>query len=158
MRKTLIIFLAVAGVCFAQEQKFPFIGIVEAESVNLRAGANLNFEIITKLNKSDKVFVVSESYNWYKIRLPQTADCYVNKKYIKIYRGQTGVVLANRLNVRARPKETSGLLGQVKKGQTLKILGKVSGDWYKIIPPQDSYGWVDSSFVKYFPEYTPESP
>lgn len=159
MRKyiAIIILLLATRICLAQEQKFPFVGIVTREGVNVRSGPNLNFEITSKLNKSDKIIILSQSYRWYKIRLPKTANCYVNKKYIKIYEGQSGFVLVDRLNIRTKPKEKSDQVGQLRKNEVIKILGKASSDWYKIKPPKESYGWIDRDLIKYFSDYNKDT-
>lgn len=57
----------------------------------------------------------------------------------------SGTVTAYALNVRSGPGNTYSILGNVKKGDSVRIINK-SGDWFKIVYG-NSYGYVSSKYV-----------
>ncbi len=142
--------LLFCGFLLAKEE-CPFLGLVTNDNINVRAGANINFEVLCKLTANEKVVVVGKNYNWYKIILPKDAACYVNEKYVLIEESQ-GLITGNRINIRAKPNENSSILGQVNKGGKIKILKKV-GEWYSIEPLENCFGWVHEKFLRYYSEF-----
>jgi len=143
--------LLISSVVFADEQavqKFPFLGKISQENVNIRAGASQNFEILAKANAGDLIPVIEESYGWYKVRLPLSAHCYVAKDFVEKKDGQS-LSKANNLNLRARPNKESSIISQLKKGDAVFIAAEDIDGWYEIFPPKDSYGWVKADFIVY---------
>jgi len=146
-----ILFILVAVSALAEEatQKFPFVGKISQDNVNIRAGNNQNFEILSKLNSGNFALVTEESFGWYKVRLPQSAHCYVSKDFIE--KNESGSISkAGNLNLRARPNKESSSIGQIKKGDIVSIVGEDIEGWYEILPPQGCYGWVKADFVSYY--------
>lgn len=151
MRKILFcssvfLMLIVSASGYADEQ-FPFLAQVSRESVNVRAGPNTNFEVIDKLMQGAEVVVLAHSYEWYKIQLPSTAAAYVRADYIKVHRGDIGEILGSRVNVRAKASSDSSPLGQLVKGNLVKLAEKKQ-DWWKLDPPAGVNGWVHQDFLK----------
>ncbi|AXI39000.1 hypothetical protein CX649_04730 [Bacillaceae bacterium ZC4] len=71
---------------------------------------------------------------------------YVHENYIHLMNnGNTGIVIANALNVRTTPSINgqSNSCGQLQKGDTIEIIGKV-GEWYKIKYSKSCGGWKDA--------------
>lgn len=128
--------------------EFPFTGVINANSVNIRAGASPGFEILGQLNKTDKVIVKGVIYRWYKIRLPQHAKSFISKEYI-YQRGEEGIVSEDNVNIRAGKGTNHNILGQLSSGDSVTIL-KEHDSWFQIEPPQDAIGWVRSDFVEYY--------
>lgn len=146
----LILILCLTTNSFSEaEEKFPYIGIITADAVNIRSGANPNFEILCKLNKGSFITIAGRSLDWYKIKLPKEAYCYVNSDYIEVKDIATGIIKADRVNIRAREGQNYNILAQINKGDKVELIEKV-GDWYKIEPTENCFGWVHSDFVKYF--------
>lgn len=142
------------------ETGFPFIGIINSEGINLRSGPNTTSESLSKLNKETKVKVVSERFDWYRVSLPNTVRCFINSRYIK-----DGVVIADKVNLRASAGQDSAILGQVDKGVNVEIIKtepewpatNTLSDWYAIAAPQDlAFGWVHKKFVDYYSEVITE--
>jgi len=150
MHRCVIVFLFLflsTTIAFAEE-KFPFLAEVSAPSVNIRAGQHSNFEKLCRLNKGVQVIVVARSYSWYKIKLPLDAKSFISQNYIQLTNDKTGVVSANRVNVRAGPDPNTTALGQLKKGASVKILEKLPG-WYRIEPIEGTYGWVSAQYLTF---------
>lgn len=135
----------VSALTYAQDD-FPFVGEINSNKVNLRAGQSTNFERLAQLNKGDEVVVVSKNYGWYEIKLPDHVACYVSIKFIQPSSEGYGETTGNRVNVRAEAKETSSVIGQLSKGVKVKIVGQTQ-DWYQIEPIEGLRGWVSEEFI-----------
>lgn len=147
-------FLLIFVICLVRnsysiEEKFPYTGMITTDAVNIRSGANPNFEILCKLSKGSFITIVGKSFNWYKIKLPKEAHCYVNSDYIELKDSTTGIIKADRVNIRARGGQNYNILAQLNKGDRVNIIEKID-DWYKIEPTENCFGWVHTDFVKYF--------
>ena len=58
-----------------------------------------------------------------------------------------GAVLADRVNMRAKPSADAEVVAQVYKGDVVKVR-QVAGDWVEIVPPTNVSVWVFAEFVK----------
>lgn len=153
--RPLIVFLSCWWVIFswmpaeAKTEKIPpFAGVISGDRVNIRAGGNLNFEILTQLNRDDKVIVLDRSPDWYKIKIPESSAVFISQKYVKRLRG-VYQVNADRVNVRAGAGLNYNVIGQLNSGDRITVLEK-KGDWYRVRPPVDFAAWVYRDFVKYY--------
>ena len=126
----------------------PFLAVINKDNVNLRAGPNENFERIYRLKKDEEVVVIDKNYGWYKIKLPITAKSYIINKYIALESDSIGKITADRVNVRAGAGVNFTSLGQLKMGEKVQIVEKLEG-WYKIVPINESYGWILNEFVSF---------
>lgn len=144
-----ILSFILVGICSADEGKgFPKIGFVKNNGANVRAGDNINFESLCKLEKGDPVKIIGKRYSWFKIILPKKAHVYIKSDYVDVdseggIEG-TGVVNALRVNLRAGPGTKYSILGQVSKPEILNILSESDG-WYRIEPLRRISGWMHSS-------------
>ena len=146
------------------QERFPFLAEVSSQALNIRAGQNMNFEKLCRLSRGSEVVVVGKSYDWYKISLPAAAKSYVSQDYIQLMNDnrdpstgpalsaaevfRTGVVTANRVNIRGGAGSNFTALGQLKKGDRIKVLEKSDG-WYRIQPVEGTYGWVSKQFLAF---------
>ena len=126
----------------------PFAGIVTGDNVNVRSGSDLNFEIIYKLNKDDKIVVIGKNFDWYRIRMPEGSFGYINKQFIDVM-GEAGVIKGDKVNVRSGPDISTNPLGQLGDKAVVKVI-KTVGDWYQIEPPDSCSAWVNSQYVKHY--------
>ncbi|PIV39573.1 MAG: hypothetical protein COS29_01895 [Candidatus Omnitrophica bacterium CG02_land_8_20_14_3_00__42_8] len=60
------------------------VGIINASSVNIRAGAGTRYSIIGQISKPEKVSVISEDSGWYKIEPPYGSAGWVNSGQIML--------------------------------------------------------------------------
>ncbi|MFC1594494.1 SH3 domain-containing protein [Candidatus Omnitrophota bacterium] len=148
-----IVFLC-TGFAVAKEQ-FPFTARVTAEKVNVRAGYNINFEILDRLLKEQEVVVLDSKFGWHKVKLLQSASCYMSREYLEPVRKRQARVTANRVNVRAKPNLTSTVLCQVGKDTLVTVVeqeDKENKEWHSISPPLECSGWIfakNLEFVSY---------
>src|SRR3989338_10078342 len=129
------------------DEVLPFAGMITGENVNARSGSDLNFEIICKLNKGDKVVVLGKNFDWYRIRMPEGSFGYINKQFIDVI-GEAGVIKGDKVNVRSGPDISTNPLGQLGDKAVVKVI-KTVGDWYQIEPPDSCSAWVNSPYVKH---------
>ncbi len=131
-----------------------FTGEINENNVNVRVDATIGAAVACTLAKGELVEVISEAYDWYKIRLPKAAPSYIKKKLVECINFDNAKpaeclnakVTGSRVNIRLGPGESSWILGKVDKLTVVNIL-KDEGAWYKIEPVHQSYGWVNKKFV-----------
>lgn len=134
-----------------------FYGEVNTDNINIRCDATINSQIICKVNKGEFTKVVSEFYEWYKIRLPKDAPSFIKKDLVAIedkmnqvedikQGKQIAKVIKENVNIRLLPSESAAIIGKVNKNEIVNIL-KDEGNWYKITPPDNSSGWIHKKFV-----------
>ena len=145
-------FLILSLLCFGctiveAQEVFPFVAKIKAKTANVRAGQNTNFESLGQVQEGTELVVVGASFDWRKIKLPADAKAYVNGGFVKDLGDGVGEVTGNRLNVRAGALVNAAIIGQLKKGDLIRILEK-KNDWYRIEPPDQSFGWVLNEFLE----------
>ena len=142
-----------------------FQGETTVNGINIRADSTVGAEIISTLRKGERVEVVSELYDWYKIRLPKESPAHIKKILLectnfKITEINTGSpeagqlkecisakVARERVNVRLQPSETSSIIGKAVRGEVVSVV--VDGpEWDKIVPTANSYGWINKKFLR----------
>lgn len=131
-----------------------FTGEINEKSINVRVDATIGAAVACTLAKGELVEVISEAYDWYKIRLPKAAPSYIKKNLVKCINFDNtkpsgclnAKVTGSRVNIRLGPNESSWILGKVDKLTVVNILA-AEGAWYKIEPVHQSYGWVNKKFV-----------
>lgn len=133
----------------AQQEFFPFVGQLNEDSINIRAGQSTNFEKLGKLKLDEQVVVVDKSYSWYKIRLPKHAKSFISQDFINIVATNVGEITGKRVNIRGGAGLNFTVLGQLEKGTRVSIVKLLDDGWVQIQPMDDSYGWVADKFLKF---------
>lgn len=141
----LFIFVCIFNICHAQDFQ-AFQAEVNADNINIRTDATVNSEIICKVNKGQTIEVTKEFYDWYKIRLPKNAWAYIKKIFVTLIDDKSARVLKDRVNVRLRPNESSPILGRVNNNEIINLV-EDKGEWYRIEPVNNSFGWIHKRFV-----------
>ena len=150
---------------------------VNVSSLRVRTGPSTSHTTVGSVKK-DKVQVVGEVQDWFKINYAgQTA--YISKDYVTkggsnenvtegnkqeqnnngtIQTGGSYVVNATSLRVRTGPAAYHSVIGGVLNGTTLSVVGSENG-WFKV-NYQGKTGFVSSEFVKFVKggTTTPEQP
>ncbi|HTG43509.1 MAG TPA: SH3 domain-containing protein [Verrucomicrobiae bacterium] len=125
--------------------------IVNEFKINVRGQPSLIGEVITQLQKGEKVTVLEqlknerskggEPTNWAKIKLPANTPVWIFSELVK-----EGAVAANRLNLRAGPGDNYSVIGRLNKGEKVTVIRNM-GDWAEIEAPPDAYAFVDASLL-----------
>ncbi len=122
--------------------------VVTQKNINVRGQPAINSEVIVRLKKGDRVNVLDEitlskpkmdePAKWAKISLPTNSTVWVNASFIN---ATDKTVVPKKLKVRSGPGENYSVLAIIPKGTVVKDI-ESKGDWMKIEPPADSYGFV----------------
>lgn len=133
--------------CFASDPpSVLFTGAIKSGGINVRSDSNTSSEVICKLDKEAIVDVISEKYDWYKIKLPKSTVCYVKKTMVDTIDHKTGKISKENVNVRLGPGESFRIIGKADMNEVVSILAD-SGEWYRIGPTENTFGWVNKKFV-----------
>ena len=125
-------------------------GKIKGTNVNVRAGHDTNYYVVTKLNQGDTVSIVRESSGWAEILPPQGRFSVVDKNYVEKAADGTGALNGDAWANVGSLVEDRYYAKQVhmKKGEKVQIIGEsTDGKWYKINPPEGATVWVKSDFV-----------
>jgi len=146
------LFLTLSLLCFGctiadAQEVFPYVAKVKVKTANIRAGQNANFESLGQVQEGNELVVIGSSFDWRKIKLPVDAKAYVNAGFVKDLGQGVGEVAGNRLNIRAGAVVNASIVGQLKNGEMIRIIEK-KDDWYRIEPPQESFGWILNEFLE----------
>lgn len=139
-----VMFLLVfAGVANAVGEKE---GIVTANLLNMRETPDLSSNILTKIPVDEKVEIIYEGSDWYKVRY-DSYEGWVFNQYISILGESVSLaaVNANDVNIRSNPSLTSEVTDRMDTGEKVRVLDSL-GDWYKI-SYQDKEGWVYKEYL-----------
>ena len=149
-----VTYFSFRGFAFASDA-VTFTGQINADHINVRVDATVGATPICILSKYALVEVVGQAYDWYKIRLPKDAPAYIKKNLVECINADPvsnpgrclgAKVIKERINVRLSPSESSWIIGKIDKQAVVNILSS-QGDWYKITPVFESFGWVHTKFV-----------
>jgi len=164
----IVILICLVSVGFAQEAAttpsgpdeadipaFPYMAEITGDNVYIRSGPGTNFYDCGKLNKGDKVKVMSRQFSWACIVPLAGSFSWISMQYVSIDSGnpKVGTVTGDRVRVYAgsdtqRPLYSTKLQGRLDKGDKVKLLGEQLDDYYKIAPPSFAYLWVSANFTK----------
>ncbi len=128
-------------------------GTVTANSLNVRKIPSTSGARLGGLSKGATVNIVGSSGDWYQINYG-SGTAYVHKDYVQVGGSsssggtatQTATVTASALNVRRSASTSSGVMGTVRKGQTVEVVQKVNDTWYQI-NYNGSTGYVHGSYI-----------
>ncbi|MGL5328389.1 MAG: SH3 domain-containing protein [Peptostreptococcaceae bacterium] len=117
---------------------------VNTDGLNVRTGPSTSYSVAGKLNKGDKVEVISESNGWSKI-LFKKKESYVSSRYLDGKTSgngnetvkpetpkETKIVNTSSLNVRSGPSTSYSKIGTLSKGSKVEVISESKG-WSKII-------------------------
>jgi uncharacterized protein YgiM (DUF1202 family) len=134
---------------------FPYFAEITGDNVNIRSGPGTNFYRCGKLNKGDRVKVISRQFSWARIVPPAGSFSWISMQYVNIdpKNPNIGIVTGDRVRVYAgsdfvKPLYSTYMQGKLDKGDKVTLLGEQLDDYYKIEPPPFAYLWIISNFIK----------
>lgn len=140
----------------ANAVKFPFVGEILGNEVNLRSGPGMNFYSCGKISSPARVVVVSQKYSWAQILPPPGSFSWIFKQYVETDPNNPGIGVVNGDNVRVyagsdelEPMRSDSVQINLSTGQKVRIISESVGDYYKISPPEGSTLWTTSQYVKF---------
>jgi hypothetical protein len=147
---TLAAMLWPTGHAAAQDESF--IGVVEEDNVEVRAGAGRAYYLVGTLRKGQRVQVDKIIFGWPQIAAPEGTYSYVSKAFVDAKGdGKTGVVNADRTGVRAAattgPVDSYRQQVYLSRGDEVQIVGEEQG-FYKIAPPANAFVYVAPGAIR----------
>ena len=134
---------------------FPYVAEITGDDLYIRSGPGTNYYYCGKLNKGDKVTVVSREYSWSCIVPPAGSFSWISMQYVRIdpNKSDIGIVTGDDVRVYAgsdyvKPWSSTTMQGKLNRGDKVKLLGEQMADYYKISPPSFAYLWVSTNFTK----------
>lgn len=117
-------------------------------NLNFRKGPSTDEKIISVLQTGEKVKILSQSNNWYKIQNTSGKVGWVYGKYIKTSdkKDDTNGTFKDTANVRKGASTKYSVIETLKKGQKVKVISSLDG-WYKIKCPDGQVGWTHGSHI-----------
>lgn len=120
----------------------PITATVKGERVNVRARPHPQAEVVGQLSEPATIQVRSITNDWVEIVPPAEFDLWVHREFV-----DNGNVTASKLIVRAGPGINYPKVGELKRGDSVRVRGEF-GEWLKIAPPTDASLWIAKSLVR----------
>ncbi|MBS4538836.1 SH3 domain-containing protein, partial [Clostridium sp. D2Q-11] len=120
------------------------------KDLHVRKEADINSEIVDKIQRGETYRVVDKYGEWFKIQTSVTSG-WVHSGYVyELYKSREPAlsdikITTSVLNVRENPTTSSDIVDQVLEGQVYTALDQSNG-WYKI-KTSKTYGWVHGGYV-----------
>lgn len=123
---------------------------IDAAVVNVRTGPGLSYDTMTQIGAGDRVNILEEKNNWYKVRLSNdkigwVASWLVNNTEISAATNTMGTVTGEKINIRSESNDQAAIIGSVTKGTELTVLYQENG-WTQIQYNQQ-VAWISSKFI-----------
>ncbi len=141
-----------------------YTATINADNVYVRSGPSVSSAYpFGKLKLGDVVEVVEESYGWAKVRTRGPAFAQVHGYVLadaKVTLSPDGKMLtavavtdvrAPNIGSDGNPDASYKAIGQLQPGETLPVVGEVSGDRekvHKVALPPNATGWVNLNYVR----------
>ncbi|WP_193352127.1 SH3 domain-containing protein, partial [Bacillus bingmayongensis] len=136
-------------------------GTITATSLRVRSAANTSSAILGNLKKGEKVTILGKANGWAKVSYKGN-EGYISLEFVKLSGNaegtkpseptinngtqESGIINATSLRVRSQANASSAILGSLKNGEKVTILGKANG-WAKI-SYKGNEGYISLEFVK----------
>ncbi len=140
----------------AQGAESPVLGVgtIVGDHVNVRGKATLASEVVTRVQKGEKVTILEELTpqklkadeppRWFRIALPLNTPVWVHSGFLD----ETGKTTLQRLNLRADAGENFSILGRIEKGTSVKEFRRKE-EWVEIEAPAGAYAFVAADLVEF---------
>ncbi|AQQ72192.1 SH3 domain protein [Limihaloglobus sulfuriphilus] len=145
------------------------LGEIQGSKVYIRSGAGLNFYRCAIISEPAKVVIAGEEMGWSKIYPPEGLFSWVSRNYVDVSDIDPSKGIINRDNTRVWTGSEfvpaihcSTNQVNLNKGDEVKFYDDNSAedDYYKIVPPEGAFVWVNSAYIKNLgplSQYTPQT-
>ena len=133
--------LAMVPFSVSHANEAELVGIITAETLNVRSGPGSNFEVLYMVNKDDRVTITDTSNGWHKVRNSEDKEGWISSKYISISESSETVsrsssyeqkeVNTNGLNMRSGASTSYRVITTLNKGTKVEVISESNG-WSKI--------------------------
>ncbi|WP_034550202.1 N-acetylmuramoyl-L-alanine amidase [Carnobacterium funditum] len=155
-QKNLIVFLAI--ILFISITAFSTIVLankntvkVDASVVNIRTGPGLSYDIMTQVVGGEKINILTEENEWYKIRLSNdqigwVASWLIGNTEFSAASNKLGKISVETANIRSEGNLEATILGKATKGTELTVLFQ-QNNWTQI-QYNGQVAWVSSDLIE----------
>ncbi len=78
----LVVVILLAGCAAVTTKKIPAKVWIKVGQANIRSAATIESKIVITLKQGDRLKVLEESRNWYKVRLPDKREGWIHKSLV----------------------------------------------------------------------------
>jgi SH3-like domain-containing protein len=135
--------------CFSAEET----AVVKDGKVNVRGQPSLAGEVVTQLQKGEKVVILEEVKPahpktndppvWARIQMPNNTPVWI---YADLVDTNSKSIKVPRANLRAGPGENFSVVGRLPRGAVVNEIRRVE-DWLEIETPPGAYGFVAANLL-----------
>jgi len=134
---------------------FPYIAEITADNVHIRSDRGTQYYSCGKLNKADRVKVVSQQFGWSRIVPPAGSFSWISMQYVSIDPNNPSIGIVTGDNVRVyagsdyvKPIHSTTKQLMLNKGEKVTLMGEEKDGYYKIVPTDGAYLWVSTQYTK----------
>ena len=125
--------------------------VTTSGTLNIRDKASTSGAILGELDSGTEIVIFAEEGNWYKMKGEATSGTnvvgYVSADYVAVlYNGEV-INIDDNLNVRAQPSTSGEIVGKLKNGTKLTVVGDALNNWYNI-ETDDITGYCSADYIK----------
>ena len=121
---------------------------VSAETLNVRSGPGLSYEVLDSLERGRNLTVISQSGEWYEVDFGNGTG-WIASWLVTEVAAETGDRIAvssvDSLNVRAQPDLSASVLTQMNAGEKAKVI-RETGEWTEI-EFRSAHGFVATQYI-----------
>lgn len=127
--------------CAAFGEDITIPALVTGDNVNLRTGPSRHADIVGQLERGMTVRVVLTDGEWSAIVPPPGTAAWVSRRFL-----QDGVVIGDRVNLRAGPSVAYATLIKLEAGEEVAVIEEEE-EWAKIELPETARLWVNARYL-----------
>ncbi len=120
------------------------MGTVTATILNVRARPARHFEVLGQVKKGDRLRILEETDEWYRILLQTQTRAWVAARYI----APDSTVTGDRVRVHSGPGLVFTTFAHLSKGTKVTRIGSAVEGWQRIETPPDASAWVSRAYVQ----------
>lgn len=132
------------------ESRYPALGVIDVgTSLNIRTAPENNAKILGRLKRDEKVVVLGETGEYYKLQYPKQLEAWVASwLLLENGAGQSDKVSRDKVNIRSGPSMQYPVIARLSKGYEVQIEQINSSKWAKITPPSTSFAYAAKKYVR----------
>jgi N-acetylmuramoyl-L-alanine amidase len=141
---------------FFPEKTAADMAVIQANTVNVRKGPGLIYNVIKKVKKGEKYSIIDRKKDWVKLKLSGNETGWVASWLISEEKAESSgstksshyvQSTVDGLRIRSGPGNNFQIIGFLNKGQQVKYI-ETNENWTKIYH-NGQYGWVSSSYISF---------
>lgn len=143
----LVSIVAASTVVLANENRVT----VQASTLNVRIGPGLSHDVMTQVQQNDRLNVLGEENEWYKVRLADdqigwVASWLVTNDEVTTDTELFGRVTGSTVNIRQFATTDSDIIGTVYQDTELQILYQ-EGNWFQVLY-MGRVAWIHGDYIE----------